>query len=130
MEKIWTKEKIKDAALSCNTLKEFRNLFNHPYKLCLKNGWINEMTKHMVKNIVLNNYFTFEECEVIALKCNDRLEFRIKYNEIFYYSIRKKWINIITKHMKENHDDWTKIICHEKALQCETRNNLLNIIFP
>lgn len=40
----WTFEKAKEAALKCEKLVEFNKKYSWCYKVCLKNGWLNDFT--------------------------------------------------------------------------------------
>jgi hypothetical protein len=97
--KFWTKEKCEIEALKYNSRSEFYYKSNNIYSAACRNGWLNDVCKHMTYKII---HWTKEKCEIEALKYNSRSEF-IKNNKAAYtWAIRNNVLEDICLHMK-NH---------------------------
>lgn len=91
-----------------------------------KNGWLNEVCKHMSRPIIWSE----ERCQEEALKYKSRNEFQIGSRSAYIISLRKGWLNKICSHMNYKCNNmtvrstiyWTKINCHNEAMKYETRN--------
>jgi len=68
--------------------------------------------------------WTKEKCANIALKCDSRKEFSIKYSSAYISARKNKWLNDICSHMKEKRKPigyWTYDTCKDAASQCKSR---------
>ena len=70
----WTKDKCKKEALKYNVLSHFNRMSSGAYKSAKKNGWLDEICKHIktVKNGIWQN---INNCRIEALKYNNRTDF-------------------------------------------------------
>ena len=95
----WTFKKCYDEALKYKNRIDFNKNSPNLYNACVRNGWLNDVCKHM--NVPYTNQFKWskEKCAGIALKYKSRKEFSIgDYNA--YSSARYNgWLDDICKHM-------------------------------
>jgi hypothetical protein len=47
-----------------------------------------------------SHYWSFEKCKEVALTCNSRNEFKHKYRTAYQKCLDKKWIELVSMHMK------------------------------
>jgi len=90
---IWTFNMCKEEASKYLTKKEFMKNSGSAYQSSIKNGWHDEICKHMYKlpyNII---YWNKETCALAAKKCCTRTEFAKKYGGAYYRSLKNKWLN-------------------------------------
>jgi hypothetical protein len=117
----WTHEKCKEVALSYRTRTEFKIKNSWAYVIAKRNGWLNDITFHMVKyNQIKSIKWTFESCEKEALMYYNRNEFYIKSPNAYAACIRNKWLDKVCEHMNRPHTSqfkWSKEKCQEIALK-------------
>jgi len=121
----WTFEKCKEVALLCSSRSEFQKKYNGAYESSTKNGWLDEISSHMMEHQKPNNYWNKERCYEVALKCETRSKFSEKYNGAYNSALNHKWLDEICNHMsniKIYNIYWNKERCYEAALKCETRS--------
>lgn len=126
---IWTFEKCKEEALKYTTKKDFRKNSSACYSAAQKNGWLIELTKHMIQLVKPNGYWTFERCKEEALKYNTRVEFQKKSSSAYGTAYKNKWLNSICGHMTIKHlpnGYWTFEKCKEEALKYKTKEDFKN----
>jgi hypothetical protein len=118
----WTYEKCKSVAMECKTRSELQKNHNTIYQISKRNGWLDEICKHMDCGMI---YWTYERCKKEALKYNTRSEFRKGSSGSYQKSSREKWLDEICGHMKITRKPagyWTKERCKEEAKKYNTRN--------
>lgn len=95
--KYWDDYKnCKKACLSCKQLKELRQKFLACDIAIKRNGWFEELTKHMIKRKI----YTLSMCKEEALNYKKRTEWK-KNNLGLYESARRNgWLNECCIHMK------------------------------
>lgn len=95
---IWTFENCYNDALKYNTRIEFCRK-SRAYGACRRNGWLNEVCKHMEKPYASKFKWSKERCLLLALNYNTRAEF--KSNEYNAYNAAKYngWLDEICKDM-------------------------------
>jgi hypothetical protein len=95
----WTFEKCKEEALKYNTRYLFQKNSGSAYNASLKNEWLNDICKHMIKTQKPTSYWTFDRCKIEALKYNRRFLFQKNSISAYNAAYKKKWLNDICKHM-------------------------------
>ena len=86
----YTKKICREKANLCKTRKEFKERFLGEFTAAYKYGWLNEISKHMVRAGVK---WTEEKCREVGLKCKNKFEMRMKYKGAHDAAIKNKWIN-------------------------------------
>lgn len=87
---IHTKKICEEKALLCKTRKEFKKNYIHEFSAAYKNGWLNDICKHMINGRI---YWTEEKCYEASLNCNGRFDFKKKYKGAYEASLKNKWLN-------------------------------------
>jgi len=82
-------------------MQEFVNKYNSAYKVCVKNKWVNEVCKHLIKLRKPNNYWTKEKCYDEALKYKTKTEYIKSSNGSYKAAFRNGWLDDICSHMDE-----------------------------
>lgn len=96
----WTKEKCQELALMYKTRNEFKKSSRNAYNASIKNGWSNEVCKHMKLVHKENDYWTKERCAEEAQKYKTKKEFEINSQYAYLKSNKYKWIDEICSHME------------------------------
>lgn len=117
-------ENCKNEALKYKTRNEFSVNCNRAYKMCLKFGWLDDVSSHMIDAMKIavekRRIWTKEKCK------NEALKYRIKsrMNPSALGSIHKNgWEDELCSHMEKPHENykkmfhWTKEKTHEEALK-------------
>lgn len=109
----WTKEKCHDAALKCKNKTEFRDKYGSANFTAIKNGWIDDICSHM--DILKHNgeYWIYEICKELALKCKSRTEFHGYYYAAHKVSLKNNWLDDICSHMKPTNKNKRCIYAYE-----------------
>ena len=116
----------KVAAL-CSSRYEFSKKYSSAYNSCLRNGWIDDICKHMPSRSIPCGYWNKEKCRLEALKYSNRTEFSKQSNGAYTAALKKGWLDEICKHMvvKWQHK-WDKESCRKEALKYNTRTDFQN----
>ena len=121
----WTKEKCKEEALKYRNRNDFK-INSGAYRPSLKNNWLDEISKHMMKPYEKNIIWTKEKCKEEALKYNIRKDFKNKNGAAYNSAYNNNWLNEICNDMiqpykKNNY--WIKEKCQKEALKYNSRND-------
>ena len=95
----WSYEMCKNAAFECKTRIEFKKKYAYAYRLAIKNGWINEITDHMIILRRINGYWSYDNCKKEALKFNNRHDFNKYSYGAYHASIINDWLEDVCSHM-------------------------------
>lgn len=95
------------------------------YEKCLKNGWDEAFSK--MKQI-LNYSHTYEECEIVALKCKSKAQMQREYPKQYAYAYRHHFLNNIFEHLPKV-NPITKEQVIEAASKCKLRQEF-RLRFP
>jgi len=93
----WTFDEVQKEALKYNKLTDFQRKSSGANLAALRNGWVNDVTKHMKKN----NRYTLKQLQDIASKYTSLKDFREKDNGAFQSAISKGLFNELTSHMSK-----------------------------
>ncbi len=94
----WTKELVHEIALQYQRRREFKLNSGDAYSFAWKNGFLDEVCVHMTL-IKPKGYWTYERCQVEALKYNNRHELNKKSPSVHTIAYNNGWLNEICKHM-------------------------------
>ncbi len=123
----WTKEKCIEEALKYKSKSEFRKLSHSCYKISLRKGWIDEITKHMCIYKMPKGYWTKEKCIEEALRYKSKSEFIKGSYNCYKIASKNKWLDEITIHMssRKKKTKWTKEMCIEEALRYKSKSEFI-----
>lgn len=88
----WTIDKCKEEALKYKTRTNFQKGSRGAYKSSLRNGWLNELCKHMPTIKKPNGYWTKEKCRIEADKYATRIELFKNNSSVYNVSLKNKWL--------------------------------------
>lgn len=106
----WTYDACKIEALKYTARNKFMKHSGSAYNACIKNGWLEEVCKHMIIYSKPNNYWTYDACKIEALKYESKNEFRKHSSSAYQTARRKKFLNEICSHMQPMGNQCRKII--------------------
>ncbi|WP_430816416.1 hypothetical protein [Carboxylicivirga sp. RSCT41] len=116
----WSFENCKKEALSFKTRSEFQ--YGHPaaYSAAQKNGWLDEICKHMKKL-----HMTWDENSIkeLALSCQTLTEFNKKSSAAYRAAKRLGILEEVTKHMKKNRKTWDFSSIKVEALKYSSKKD-------
>lgn len=119
----WNKDKVLEAALSCNTKIEFQKKYVAAYNTALKNGYLEDACSHMVSLRV--STWTLESIKDVANKCKTYNEFKTRYPTAYASARKNNWLNEVRLHMKPGqlpHGYWNNLNhIIEVAKKCKTK---------
>jgi len=126
----WTFEKCREEALKCDTKVEFKKKCSWGYTVGKQNGWLDEITSHVIKYRHIQPIkWTKEMCHIEASKFVNRNDFRLKSSKAYAVCIRNKWLDDVCAHMNAPYTNkfrWTKEQIHQIALKYEHRKDFQN----
>ena len=96
----WNKKTCYDAALTCDTVSEFRKKYDAAHRKAKQHDWIKEYT--WFKEKPKYDYWTFDKCKEIADTCNSRKEFFNKNRGAYSASYTNNWLNDFFNNKKNN----------------------------
>ena len=115
----WTKELVQKEAEKYGNRGEFQKKSSNAYEAARRNGWIDDVTTHMV--IKRNNNWTYDDIFRIAQNYDRFIDFRNNENGAFLFDKRNGFIDDIISHMKRN-TRWDKKKIHDIALKYKHRS--------
>jgi hypothetical protein len=130
----WTYDKCKEDAKNYQTKIEYREKNYWGYLVSKKNGWLDDITSHMIKYKHTQKLkWSKEICQVEALKYQRRIDFYKNSRSAYSASNRNNWLDEVCSHMStpnENKFKWNKDKCqkiavkynHRKEFQLGNRN--------
>ena len=95
----WTKARCRKVISKYSTKKEFRKENYDCYRACQKNGWVIELTQHLLQKKPLG-YWTKEKCRLAALECASKTSFQAKYSKAYAMCLENGWLDDFCEHMK------------------------------
>ena len=112
----WNKENCRIEALKYSNKSEFQKIAAGAYSSIYRNGWENELLRHMVCK---NRMWTKETCIQEGLKFKKRSDFIKQTNGAYRYAVRNGWVNDCISHMKkiQKYSRWSKELCKQEALK-------------
>ena len=124
----WTYEACKEEALKYSSRKAFQKGNGSAYKVTIKNNWLEEFCKHMIKlNKISGHWKNKENVIQEALKYNTKKEFSKGSSGAYNAAKKYGWVEQVCLHMKvlqlpKNY--WTFEKCIEMANTCTTMSEI------
>jgi predicted GIY-YIG superfamily endonuclease len=97
--KKWTFINCQQEANKYTTRSEFKNCNSSAYSIALRNGWINDICKHMILLHKPKNWWTKHRCHQEALGYTTKSEFATKSCSAYSIANKKNWLKDICQHM-------------------------------
>jgi hypothetical protein len=120
MERVsWTKEMVQKEAEKYSSRVEFQKKSPNAESAARRNGWIDDVTKHMT--LKRNDNWTYDEILKIAQKYDKFIDFRNNENGAFLFAKRHGFIDDVISHMKRN-IRWDKEKIKNVALNYNSRS--------
>ena len=122
----WTKPQCIKEAKKYRLRSEFHKGSCGAYGSARKNGWLEEVCKHMDQVKKPNDYWTKKRCAEEASKYETRREFNRGNPAAYSKAKKKRWVNSICKHMDyitKPPNYWTKKRCAEEAKKFNRRGD-------
>ncbi len=111
----WTKEKCREEAKKYETKSAFRKGCQGAYGAAWKNGWLDEICKHM-NQTQTKGYWTLERCIEEGKKYVRRIDFRKNGKGAYNAASINGWLEEVCAHMDRPHQ-YTKEECRNIALK-------------
>jgi predicted GIY-YIG superfamily endonuclease len=90
---IWSFESVKEVALKHKKRNDFSKNERGAYGVACENKWLDTICGHMTEGNKPKNYWTYELCNIEALKCKTRTEFRLSSRMAYEASLNNGWID-------------------------------------
>jgi len=94
----WTFEKCRKQANKYKVSKRWRENSQGSWTTAYRNGWLPELTKHMIK-VKPTGYWTFEKCREESLKYNKVYDWRVGSPSSYVISKREGWLSVLGERM-------------------------------
>ncbi|MBA6372505.1 GIY-YIG nuclease family protein [Colwellia sp. BRX8-4] len=121
----WTLEKCNEEAQKYNHKVHFLKSSASAYRIAQRNGWLDDICRHMFRLIKPNFFWTKERCSKEALKYTSRNEFHLKLDAAYRTAQKKGWLEEICAHMEYvtlPRNYWNKERCAIEAGKYESRS--------
>jgi len=92
-------QKVSKVAKRFKSRSEFHRRALAAYTKAWKNGWLDDVCKHMVRLHLPNNYWSFQRVEKEAAKYKSLSRFREKSSSCYSTAKRNGWVSKVTRHM-------------------------------
>jgi hypothetical protein len=122
----WTKKQCFNFSSQFTLLSEFSKSINgHVRTVIHKNGWWDELTNHMTKDVNMPGYWDDEKvCREEASKYTSKSKFQKECSGAYKAAIRNNWLDDMfpmTEAEKQNLYWSNKDNCHKEAVKYKTR---------
>jgi predicted GIY-YIG superfamily endonuclease len=121
----WTKARCQIEAKKFESRVQFCN--NSPaYSAALKNGWIDDICRHMDNTRKRKGFWTKERCQEVANKYKSRNRFYMENQVARQIAINNGWLDEICAHMielKKPNNYWTKTRCRLEAKKYNSKRD-------
>lgn len=121
----WTKDRCIIEAKKYSRRIDFQRNSSSAYASAQKNGWLDELCKHMVQSNKPKGYWTKQRCEIEAKKYKTRTEFKMGSPGAQLAAYRNGWLDDICKHMKVIIHHFSKEECAKEALKYQTKTEFM-----
>ncbi len=95
----WTKETILIDSKKYEFLKEWRKNSPSAYTISLRNGWLEDVSKHLKRKIIARNSWTKEQVVEEAKKYSSRSEWAKNHSRTYKAALRNGWDKDACIHM-------------------------------
>jgi len=114
----WTKERCIDVARRFYYVKDFRKEYPGAYEAAHNNGWLNEVTSHMIRK----TSWSRQMCEDEAKKYVRKIDFKKGSPAAYAAAQRLGCLQDITRHMIVLLKSWNEELCKIEAKKYKTVN--------
>jgi predicted GIY-YIG superfamily endonuclease len=124
----WNKEECTKEALKYNSKVDFVKHCMSAYNSAIRNGWLEEITKHMVRPVNSCIIWNKEACRLEALKYPSRVDFQKKSGSAYVSAHTNGWLDDICQHMQRPANSriiWNEETCRTEALKFETKKEFV-----
>lgn len=94
----WTYELCEQEALTYKNRTDFKKKSYAAYYFACKNKWMNLICSHML-GALPHNYWTKEKCATLAIKYDNKKQFRKECASAYNAAYKHNWISDICSHM-------------------------------
>lgn len=119
----WTFEKVRDEALKYNTKKEFATKSQQAYKISKKNGWFDEITRHM---LLKHENWSLEKIMDIAKNYETMNQFKKNNIKAYASALHNGWLDEIRKIMKSAYNNFSFEQVKNEALKYDNKTDFEN----
>ena len=91
--KLRTKDDYHKIALRYSDITEFRKKENRCYCVSKENGWIDDITTHMIKRYTPNGWWDYNRCKEESKKYKTRTDFSRNSPTGYENSRKNGWLN-------------------------------------
>ena len=121
----WTREHCAEEALKFKSKEDFRKGAGGAYVASNRQGWLEEICKHMHSvRVPRGHWNNIENCRQAALECTTRYGFKSTHRGAYRSAEKNGWLDDICSHMEEirkPNNYWTKQRCAKEALKYQSR---------
>lgn len=124
-KKYWTFERCAEEALKYTQRTQFFLNSGGAVGMAKRNGWYEDICKHMPNTHKPNNYWNYERCKEEALKYTSRVLFNDECGSAVDAAIKNGWYKELTKHMpytQKPNNYWTYERCKEEGLKYDMKS--------
>lgn len=105
----WTKEKCMEVSHLFEKISDFEKKYRGAYMSARKNGWLEEITKHMKKMVS----YTEKMCYEISLKFETKKKLCENNKYVYKKILKKKWTYMFSHMKNDNSEDDRCIYAYE-----------------
>ena len=100
----WTYDACREEALKYNTRSEYIKGNGGSYNASRKNGWLDDICKHMLLKKIPDNYWNYDRCKEEFKKYDNCTELKNSNNSCKCYAVKKGWYKELSSHfVKKGH---------------------------
>lgn len=121
----WTLARCSEEAQKYLTKSDFVKSSGGAYAAASRNGWMDEISRHMLSDRVPRGHWNIKEnCHKAALECVTRSDFKKLHRGAYRSAEKNQWLDDICSHMKEirkPNNYWNRKRCSEEAKRYSSR---------
>ena len=120
----WTKERIIETALKCQSRAEFIGLYASAYSTASAKGWLGAINNIWENGKRPNGFWTKERVFSTARKCKTKKEFRTKHESAYQTAITNEWLTELNAEIAWVVGTGDKLSRAVYAIISKTRNDI------
>jgi hypothetical protein len=125
MQLKWTKTICSELARAYSSRVDFKRGHDGAYQAAAKNGWLDEICRHMTPTLELTTKWTLDACRAVAAGYSDRTKFKVERPGAYRVAMQKDWLASICSHMADRRLEprqWTDEVIKEVLASCKLPN--------
>lgn len=133
-DRIWTRDKCYELALTCKTSSEFQSKSGRAYAVSKEYGWFDDYTWFVSGFSLIGQLkWTKDACIEIALNCKTKTEFKNKNSSAYVSACKNGWLDdyywFVDGNMlaREKRRKYTYEKCYEIASSCNTASEFKSV---